>query len=274
MDYKNCLVSFFDILGFREIINNKDPDFISEVLCNLRKHAKPDDFLQSTYEIDSIAFSDNIVRSVHIESNANIERPNGLLWFELFQLAWLQSQLIFEYGVFLRGAITVGQLCIQDEIVFGPGLVRAYELESKESIYPRILIDDELLDLFRETHPLLGAAHHELEDDQAYINEYAITDSDGKRFINYLSISHITLDDNFIEVFSVLDRHYKRVVEAATNNLENERVLEKYRWTANYHNRVVESYPDQAFEAVEVSKKEYLLTNDEVPGMEGWEIPS
>src|SRR5438876_10132066 len=45
----------------------------------------------------------------------------------------------------LRGGITVGDICHDDEVVFGPGLNRAYELESKVAVVPRIVVDEEVL---------------------------------------------------------------------------------------------------------------------------------
>jgi hypothetical protein len=44
-------------------------------------------------------------------------------------------------GFWIRGAVTVGLIHHDEHIVFGPALNRAYELESKVAIYPRILID-------------------------------------------------------------------------------------------------------------------------------------
>ncbi len=51
-------------------------------------------------------------------------------------------------GFLLRGGITVGQIIHDDECVFGPGLNRAYELESKIATYPRFVLDAELLTQF------------------------------------------------------------------------------------------------------------------------------
>ena len=44
-------------------------------------------------------------------------------------------------GFLLRGGVTVGDVIHEDEIVFGPGLNRAYYLESKIARYPRFVLD-------------------------------------------------------------------------------------------------------------------------------------
>ena len=63
----------------------------------------------------------------------------------------------------MRGGITFGEVCSIDEegkkngfdlnsnILIGKGITKAYELESKESIYPRIIVDDNFLNLINAT---------------------------------------------------------------------------------------------------------------------------
>jgi hypothetical protein len=54
------------------------------------------------------------------------------------------------FPILLRGGICVGDISMDpdprsDEIVFGPAMVRAYELERDAAVYPRIVIDRELI---------------------------------------------------------------------------------------------------------------------------------
>ena len=49
-------------------------------------------------------------------------------------------------GVLIRGGMCIGEMLVADEgIVFGPGLVKAYDLESKYAVHPRIVIDRDLI---------------------------------------------------------------------------------------------------------------------------------
>jgi len=50
-------------------------------------------------------------------------------------------------GFYLRGAATVGNLIHDTACVFGPALIRAYELESKEAKFPRIILDPDAPEL-------------------------------------------------------------------------------------------------------------------------------
>lgn len=57
---------------------------------------------------------------------------------------------ITEYGVFLRGAITKGNLFSDNSKVFGPALNQAYILESQSAVYPRIIFTTKLLNEYKE----------------------------------------------------------------------------------------------------------------------------
>ena len=45
-----------------------------------------------------------------------------------------------------RGGVAIGDIYHDDEAVFGPGLVRAYDIESNVAKFPRIVVDHEVLD--------------------------------------------------------------------------------------------------------------------------------
>jgi hypothetical protein len=51
-------------------------------------------------------------------------------------------------GFLLRGGVTVGDVVHEDEIVFGPGLNRAYYLERKIARYPRFVLAPDCISEF------------------------------------------------------------------------------------------------------------------------------
>src|SRR4051794_18735260 len=105
MKYKPQLTTFFDILGFRQLIATKTADEIAAILRKVETHAAPDKENRKLYEMGVVSFSDSIVRAVHILSKANLEYRSGILYYELFDLAFVQSLLVYEDSIFLRGAI-------------------------------------------------------------------------------------------------------------------------------------------------------------------------
>ena len=72
-------------------------------------------------------------------------------------------------GFLFRGGVTVGDLVHEDEAVFGPGLNRAYYLESKIAMYPRIVLDPLYMEEFGELGSLC-----ETEDSVCFINPFRL----------------------------------------------------------------------------------------------------
>ncbi len=272
MSYEQSVISFLDILGFRKLVETAEPELIERVLSKLRKHATPDNTSSEMFEMQTIAFSDSIVRSTRIRSKENLKHPSGILWHELFDIGFDQGTMIYEDGIFLRGGISAGDVYFKDGIMFGPGFLKAYYLEHKHACFPRILVDEHLVKLFKDDHPLLGAHNHDLKTDMNYIDELLDTDTDGYRFINYLEIARLAEDDD-IDFLDMLDMHFKRVKEKAQENLGDAKVMPKYMWAAAYHNRVVERYEDKFFENYESTKAAFILTEKDVPGLDNWVPP-
>jgi hypothetical protein len=142
--YENKIVAFYDILGWRNKIHEagNSPRRIAE-LRNI-----VDFFHQMKHEYETknrrlkmkvSTFSDNVVIS------ATVSKQN--LFVMLVILA--QAQMLAAWrGIFIRGAVTIGKIVHDDFVVFGPGLNRAYELESNVARYPRVLVDHVCLKVF------------------------------------------------------------------------------------------------------------------------------
>jgi hypothetical protein len=92
-------------------------------------------------------FSDNAVISEPVEG------PNFHLL--LFGLGYMQVIASWS-GLLIRGAVTIGDIVHDDSIVFGPALNRAYELESQQAIYPRIILDPDIGDGFGKLPPFMA----------------------------------------------------------------------------------------------------------------------
>ena len=82
--------------------------------------------------INVSTFSDNMVISTD---------PGKAVPYLLREMATIQL-MTAGLGFLLRDGITIGDIIHDDEVVFGPGLSRAYDLESKVAKYPRIAVDE------------------------------------------------------------------------------------------------------------------------------------
>jgi len=144
--YERRLVAFYDVLGWRDKIQQAGVDpvalarlrnVVSFYTLIARKEKQHNDLRIST-------FSDNVVMSISPDKKDFI-----ILLLGLIQIVGATS------GCLLRGGMTVGNIAHDDDVVFGPALNRAYDIERTISAYPRIVADPEQVQEFANAIPLL-----------------------------------------------------------------------------------------------------------------------
>jgi hypothetical protein len=83
-------------------------------------------------------------------------------------LVHLQGELI-NNSICIRGGVTLGEVHFDQNTLFGPGVVRAYELESNYANFPRIVVDPVLINQFTNDSRLTSS-HNSLAEETAYIS--------------------------------------------------------------------------------------------------------
>lgn len=140
INYEERIVVFFDVLGWKSHISNagNDPVKIGQ-LALIPKLLKSSPLLQTTGsgEAKITSFSDCCVISIPYKEEFLPQIIYGL------SNIFIGSAIC---GFLLRAGVTIGQLHHQEDIVFGPALNKAYQLESK-GVYPRIILDDAIPEL-------------------------------------------------------------------------------------------------------------------------------
>jgi hypothetical protein len=242
--YRPAVITFLDVLGFRDLVGRTDdPAEVRRVLRLLRGFAsQPDPLAPEDGDADgpvdfemtrSIAFSDSIVRIRFFDT----DYPTGALFHEVIDLLHAQGELA-GHDVLVRGGVTVGQVYLEGDLVFGPGFVRAYDLESQFANHPRIVIGPEAFTALR-SDPRLRAGHHDLDDEIHYQRSLLRRGDDGFWFIDYLFAIRSEMDepDNFP---ALVAQHRSLIITHANAAPANSRVLQKYLWLAGYLNDVTE----------------------------------
>ena len=258
-EYERCIVGFIDILGFRNLIKERSASDVYNAINLLIRVTNPVEnadrenmtLLHDSGMVNPIycqSVSDAIVRVVVFDPEPNPDigfRPNtDALFYEVEDLLLAQVSLI-EKGILVRGGVTIGHVCIDRESngpIFGPGMVRAFEIEDEETVFPRIVIDEELLKEFH-TNPKLT----QYEPDQEATKElysFLRTGEDGLTFIDYLGAAHICFP-NFVEYLLFLDRHAQLLRKKLGESLDR-KTRRKYIWLKNYQNDVVTRWRKEA----------------------------
>lgn len=130
-------------------------------------------------------------------------------------------------GLFLRGGIDVGKFFANDQFVFGPALVGAYDLESNVAQFPRVILSSDFAQYAREQ-----AADSATGYPWEVYRDLLAVDDDGNLFVDYLSL----VVDKHADTEAWLANHLS-LVQSKRKHAKNKGVQRKYQWSADYHDR-------------------------------------
>jgi len=210
------IVAYFDLLGVasrikaekenQEVSMNKLYNLYTFSMDLTRKIQ-----IKGNQEIQFKIFSDNIIIAKRIseEKKKRLEDINCLLSCAAHFQELAASDSV---GWMLRGGITIGQLFIDEVLVWGEALVKAYYLEDKVAVYPRVILDSNITS--------------EIIDNSA-LREYMRKDFDDLIFLNYLNNCH------FCGEF--LMNGFELMKEEVVGRWD-ERMRQKFSWHMNYIN--------------------------------------
>ena len=212
--YEDRHLAFFDILGFSGKVEASinDENKAAKILRLLTFLNDASSKFQSV-AMSITLFSDTICVSYH--------KPPNFASF-CFGLSLVMTSLLgLDHGYVVRGAVVRGPLYHKGNVIFGPALVRANDLEKHLAIFPRIIIDP-LLEL-NFTDP----------DEIALRPVYE--DHDGLRCVNFLSPVLLHL------IFRMLDMPAERLIAQVLSNIDgllsstsDLAALQKLRWLRAY----------------------------------------
>ncbi|WP_253449994.1 hypothetical protein [Halomonas sp. Y3] len=218
MDEKDYYCAFLDILGYKEKsemyfggMYNLHGRF-KRALTQSLSIIEISSILINVNDLDVKFFSDSVIISLPKE-DSNRDSLFGMLFF----CRVLSAHLSYE-GLYLRGGLSFGPHMdeIDEEYGFSflssIALQKAYILESKKAIYPRILIDPSVVPLLTRDAQTLIAKDHD---------EYFI----------HFSPQLINLNgENADIVLLEMEDIYKLRME-----LKEQKVIDKYTWILDYY---------------------------------------
>ena len=170
-------------------------------------------------------FTDNVIVGGPLSAGSRAD-----LQFTIEDLALLQLGLLAE-GFFVRGGMSVGQLWIDDLVVYGGALIDAHEAEQRARS-PRIVLHENAVSIVTHEVRLYFNTYRERRGHR--FTDAILVDRDGKWFINYLA----RLFDRgmFDPDYAALDLHRSTVEAKLEQYTGDERIYPKYQWCASYHN--------------------------------------
>ncbi|WP_296615803.1 hypothetical protein [Sphingomonas sp.] len=253
VSYAFGLVTFVDILGFRSLIETADAPTIARAVRHLQRFSSSRDLYGQHFSapadpiVRAIAFSDSVVR-VRLFGR---EPSADTIMLELRDMVVAQCEMVRE-GIFVRGGISAGEIYLDEtdgNVLFGPALVRAYELESKYAIQPRIVIDPDLVDALYRRVEAEDSALRNADDYYDGVDSHLLIE-DLKEFTSQLPNDLLQLDylwawrhllDEEADWADFLRQHKRMILSnlALATLAMNASVKAKMTWLKGYHNRTI-----------------------------------
>lgn len=241
MKYEDRIILFIDILGFKDLIDStvdsngqqvpERIEFVSELLT------LPDEIFEAHPELSKSKmvsrFSDCIVVSFKYEEKSEV-------FYTLVDIVHLYMNFLAKEVLF-RGALVLGKIHHTKEMIFGPGLVNAYLQESKAAIYPRVILDEEIIRI-GSRHTIAG---HTPKIEREHIEELIKKDSDGFYYVDYFHNSHGELNDPDLD-FPDFIRWLQTVIEKGLKKRDPGERL-KFTWMRERFNNLILSCKDPSF---------------------------
>lgn len=220
------IVAHLDFLGAQDMMRSeKKRDWLLEQMKEI--YTTTADLMKDAPQVgkpmlETRIFSDNII-FVH-------KITTGHITFEDYQyVAWwaafFQSYALLK-NLVLRGGISFGKFCCDKMFVYGEALAKAYEIESKRAIYPRIIVD----------HNFFKNAHFTGEIRAVKENTF-FKDTDGEWCVNF--VSPAVVKDSREESQKILCKIRSAISEMYYENKNNPQVKQKYYWLINKFNELV-----------------------------------
>lgn len=232
--YKNRYIAFLDILGFSNyvddtLIDKKYFNRLVKVTKILQRHMRLTD-LANRNNVRTYMFSDSICLTYDPTQGDLVDLIDGVS--EL-------CALLMCSGVSVRGAVVLGQVFEEENIIFGPGLIDAYKKESAAANYPRVLVSNDIYEVSQAIKYAVGGW-----SEPQCLADRIRRDFDGLYHVNWLiDIHNIVGPSPKKGIPTHLPIDYERIKSVVQHwlNEEKERIdiQSKWQWFANYFNEVI-----------------------------------
>jgi hypothetical protein len=251
LKYESRFVLFADILGWTVHVRTstrrmEDAQKLGLALNLLKQQASMVDWMNE-HSGDSewpgcprlSYFSDCLLASASVDFR-------GREW--LISLLNFLSTTLLQQGFVLRGGLTFGLIHHTESFVFGPAMLRAYELEQSAK-YPRIVLEGELFDQWGTGMKVLSKDGEEIGQSKTWRMS-----KDGHAFFDFMQpfpnfaaheYSQADLKLTYTPIRELIVSNLKQHAEIAD-------VRDKYVWLAEYFNEVISEHPNNTVSDIRV----------------------
>lgn len=213
------VILYFDILGYKQKFEEENFSSI-EYLQTIRSvMSKVQEYAKTVGSIVLKIFSDNACMVFNTG-----DKGMGLSLAKIIAYE-LQQVLLEKYSVLIRGCISYGEIYIDDNLVYGAGLIKCVEMEEKAE-FPRIIID-----------PCLN--------DEIFSDAYGMIEKITDDYYEVTYLNGIVVGDESYDMSDIRNRIIEMTNKYCSKDLKQKtRVIEKYEWLVktfdklNFHSHI------------------------------------
>lgn len=225
-EYKECYIAIIDLLGFKTLLNSYNCETIAGIFDEINQsyiitYNKTGELIVNKEDLHIKVMSDTVCMFIEIS-------VKNALTALMATCDYLQIRLLrLNPPVLSRGAIVKGQIYQNKDVLFGKGFVDAYCFEENNAVYPRIIIDNKVIETYKAFD----------EAGQRYLDNFLIKDDyDGMYVSDYLFIFY-GLNHN-----QDLWKNFAKYIFEKVDNEPNERIRDKYLYLKNNFPRITKRF--------------------------------
>lgn len=238
--YETTAVVFLDILGTKNRTSFTEKYavhtlFHEEVQQNAARQAGSPHVI---YKRELRAFSDCVYIFYKYKDAIEESRKNDLnLLFVCLYNTSISILRMLNAGFLVRGGATLGQCFIDDLGFFGPTVEEAYYIESKQALFPRVMLSDKIgSELFaweqsRETGEIIDAMF-------TSVPRLILQDTDGRFFLNVffeLERSGVVQFDNLeLDLQTFKTQLSKKLISEEGKDFQDANIKRGLAWMKTY----------------------------------------
>lgn len=245
--YKKSIMGIVDILGFKNFVQKEKENSVKTVIEAIRDSIMLNKWAIST-TVKYTILSDTII--VYSE---NVDSDN--VFYVIHALGNLQLELL-RHRFLCRGALVTAENYINNDIIVSEALIKAHLIEEKIAIYPRIIIDEEVIKIIK---PQIDSGKI-MNDKKYFTKDAVIRDDDGKYILNTLYLipdiyAYINKDfdyfqnlyeENNMKLYRQSMYEFKKNIQNYYNSIlkddsPNMNILSKINYLVNYYNKTLDA---------------------------------
>lgn len=246
MIYRKGIVYFIDILGSQERTSSKSSfdesyfiadTFLTEMQAVQQRH-------RNTSLVDRAVFAFSDCAYIVYSLKENVEQSDENILDYIYQSLYNTQMTIcnFVYNGFLcRGGIAYDDVYfdLSKNMIFGPAVNKAYQLESKVAVYPNIVLDDNLAKVIEDYSELIKGINPHAILNGDIIKQNTIT---SKYYLNYLSYFYRIGTVQLGKQFVTFSEFYEKALSYVQTEISkhsgqsdlDQKIRTKLEWHLNY----------------------------------------